>query len=736
MKNTLILLAALLISLSACSDNSLYKSGNFKIYADKVVQDGKTATIVSPTEIHSDFNGDKTWKLSADISSYPQFSSDIPLLDAMYNLSLDELAKITTSDMLKSSPSTDGISTVDIGYASYLSLLLVAPEVVKNSLLSRAEAGRIKQGDGIGGSWPVSTDRIAWIMAAWDYYKFTNDRQFLFDAFAIVSNTLSDDKKVAYNSKMGMMTGGGYFTNTPGISMPSYMEPIDIYSIMGITHNALYHNAFKVQEAIAAELGMPSDNYMSDSKRIAAGINKNLWNSKSGYYDQFLYGGKYFISSSRSESLGSAISLLYGLAVDDQAATIAASTPGSEFGYPVFYPNTAGAETDINNAVYPMINAFWAWGGVKTGRESNINYAIASIYRPAALMLTNPMRVSATTGNTEGLKYQSDGHIWSIAANLALVYRVYFGLDIQTKRLAFFPSVPKSLAGVKKLTGLKYRNMVLDITVSGYGTGIRSMTLDGQPLELFAVDNTLEGQHTIEIVLNGHSSASEVNIQPMIDALPDIQYKQDGNNFTFTGGENISKFKVFQNGTIVNETTEVSFSMSDSKLSSEYMFTAIDKQGYTVYCGPTVLQNSSDNTIIIEAESAASGNPSIKATGFTGKGYSEFTTTANKNVKFNINIEKEGIYLIDCRYANGNGPVDNGDKCGIRQLYVGSTLMDAFVMPQRGQDVWSDWGYSNTLRARLGKGRHTISLVYESQNENMNMNTNTVLLDHIRLVKE
>ena len=736
MKNTLILLTALLVNLSACSDNSLYKSGNFKIYADKVVQDGKTATIVSPVEITSDFNGGKTWKPSADISSYPQFSSDIPLLDAMYNLSLDELAKITTSGMLKSSPSSDGLSTVDIGYASFLSLLMADPEAVKTSLLSCTEAGRIKQGDGIGGSWPVSTDRIIWILAAWDYFKYTNDRQFLFDAFAIVGNTLNDDKKVAYNSKIGMMSGGGYFNNTPGVSMPSYMEPIDIYSVMSLTQNALYHQAFKIQEAIANELGMPSENYISDSKRVAIGISKNLWNAKAGYYDQFLYGGKYFISSSRSESLGSAVSLLFDLPSDEQVASISSNVPGSVFGYPAFYPNVAGAETDINNAVYPMINAFWAWGGAKVKKESNINYAIASIYRPAALMLTNPKRVSATTGNTEGLKYQADGHIWSIAANLALVYRVYFGLDIQAKRLAFFPSVPKNLTGVKKLTGLKYQNMTLDITVSGYGTGIRSMTLDGEPLDLYAIDSKLEGHHTIDIVLNEQSSVSTVNIQPMIDALPDITYKQDGNNFAFTGGENISKFKVFQNGTITNEADNAYFTMADSKLSSEYMFTALDKQGYTVYSGPTVLQNSPENTIIIEVESVATGNPSISATGFTGKGYSEFTTKANKNVKFNVNIEKEGIYLIDCRYANGSGPVDSGDKCGIRQLYVGSTLMDAFVMPQRGQDAWSDWGYSNTLRARLGKGRHTLSLVYESQTENMNMDVNTVLLDHIRMVKE
>ena len=94
------------------------------------------------------------------------------------------------------------------------------------------------------------------------------------------------------------------------------------------------------------------------------------------------------------------------------------------------------------------------------------------------------------------------------------------------------------------------------------------------------------------------------------------------------------------------------------------------------------------------------------------------------------------VYLIDCRYANGNGPVDSGDKCALRQLYVDDTILDAFVMPQRGENAWSDWGYSNPLRARLSKGKHTISIEYETHNENMNGAENRVLLDHIRLIKE
>ena len=40
----------------------------------------RTAKAISPTEIHSDYHGEKVWKLSQDISSFPKFSTENNLL--------------------------------------------------------------------------------------------------------------------------------------------------------------------------------------------------------------------------------------------------------------------------------------------------------------------------------------------------------------------------------------------------------------------------------------------------------------------------------------------------------------------------------------------------------------------------------------------------------------------------------------------------------------------------------
>jgi hypothetical protein len=55
------------------------------------------------------------------------------------------------------------------------------------------------------------------------------------------------------------------------------------------------------------------------------------------------------------------------------------------------------------------------------------------------------------------------------------------------------------------------------------------------------------------------------------------------------------------------------------------------------------------------------------------------------------------------------------------------------VMPQRGADRWTDWGYGTALRVRLTPGEHVLTLAYTPLDENMDRRVNTALLDHLRL---
>ena len=55
------------------------------------------------------------------------------------------------------------------------------------------------------------------------------------------------------------------------------------------------------------------------------------------------------------------------------------------------------------------------------------------------------------------------------------------------------------------------------------------------------------------------------------------------------------------------------------------------------------------------------------------------------------------------------------------------------VLPQRGVEEWSNWGFSNPVLVRLEKGTHALTLAYEPANQNMNGEVNQAMLDYLRV---
>jgi hypothetical protein len=94
-----------------------------------------------------------------------------------------------------------------------------------------------------------------------------------------------------------------------------------------------------------------------------------------------------------------------------------------------------------------------------------------------------------------------------------------------------------------------------------------------------------------------------------------------------------------------------------------------------------------------------------------------------------------GRYAIDARYANGSGPINTGDKAAIRSLLVDGARIGSLVMPHRGVDLWTDWGYSSAIMTWLEAGSHTITLAYTAVDRNMNGANNKALVDHLRLTR-
>ena len=132
-------------------------------------------------------------------------------------------------------------------------------------------------------------------------------------------------------------------------------------------------------------------------------------------------------------------------------------------------------------------------------------------------------------------------------------------------------------------------------------------------------------------------------------------------------------------------------------------------------------------------ESAEAKNvPNTPLHGYRGTGFMEIDHETSP-IHIGVDVKVGGMYSLDFRYANGNGPVNTENKCAIRTVLVDNHEVGTVVMPQRGVGNWSDWGTTNTLQVRLTPGRHVVTLRYYPKNENMNFSTNHAIIDRLTL---
>jgi cellobiose phosphorylase len=82
-----------------------------------------------------------------------------------------------------------------------------------------------------------------------------------------------------------------------------------------------------------------------------------------------------------------------------------------------------------------------------------------------------------------------------------MIHYGLFGMNFEPSGIIFKPLLPGRWGSVR-VTELQYRNMTLDIRLSGAGTRITNVRLDGAAVEKAYVPSNLKGQHIIEIQFN------------------------------------------------------------------------------------------------------------------------------------------------------------------------------------------------------------------------------------------
>jgi len=727
----------------------VYRSTAYSIYSDMVIQGDFTAKAVSSSELTSNYRSfEKSrnnqvekqtatqWKLTKDISAFPQYKSDFPISDAIYNLATEEMIKAVEPDStFRTGKEWAGVWTRDISYSIILSMAYLQPKVAKYSLLRKVKNGHIIQDTGTGGAYPASTDRMIWAVAAWELYKTTGDNEWLKQAYEIIKNSLEDDFKNVYDLQTGLVKGESSFLDWREETYPRWMQPADIYESENLGTNAVHYQANIVFSEMASLLGEPrvAAKHNLIAEKIKAGINQHLWLNDKGYYGQYLYGRNFKTVSPRAEALGEALCVWFGITDKDKQQSVVSNVPVMDYGISCIYPQIPGIPPYHNNAVWPFVQAYWALASAKAGNERSVMECIAAIYRPAALFLTDKENFVADNGDFAGTQINSSNMLWSLSGSLALVQRVLFGIEFGKDSLNFHPFVPQALAGNRSLTNFKYRNSILNIAMEGFGNQIQSFVIDGKQT-VAAIPYSLTGNHTVKIVLvNKVLPDNNINKVPNYTTIETPIVGYASGTLSWSPIEGARTYRILKNGNVLTQTTTNSLKVKTMGY-TEYQVLAVDSNKVASFASEPVIVAGTKIQQIYEVEKYAPKS-TLNYKNYLGNGFVEINKIQNRIITVPVNISQSGTYSINFRYSNGNGPINTENKCAIRTVKVDGKFSGTVILPQRGTNEWSNWGNTNSVQIKLSKGKHNVSLVFEPHNENMNGDINQAMIDQLIIYK-
>ncbi|HYD53987.1 MAG TPA: hypothetical protein VEA99_15230 [Gemmatimonadaceae bacterium] len=676
-------------------------------------------------------DGRAIWARTRDLAAFPRLESRQRLQDAVYRLSLEELLQLVREDgALSAGAKWPGVWTRDVSLAAILAAAIVAPDATRRSLMAKVDSSsRIIQDTGTGGSWPVSSDRVVWALAAWELYAVTGDRAWLRTAYDVIRRSAEADLHAVRDPATGLFNGESSFLDWREQSYPRWMQPADIYVSQNLGTNAAHYAAHRVLAEMARALGEPAARWDSVAVGIQAGMTAHLWQPDRGWFGQYRYGRNHLSLSPRAEALGEALASIYGAASPAQRQALVRHAPVTAYGAPTFWPFIPGERFYHNATMWPFVTAYWTWAAAEGGNTTAVQLGLDAATRAVALFLTNKENTVVSTGHFEGTALNSDRQLWSVAGTLAGTYRLLFGMRLEPERLRFAPMVPPSYGGERTLRGFRYRGATLDVTVRGHGTGIRSATLDGRPLDGAAVPASLTGAHRVVIEMDGRWPRAAVNMVDARFAPATPHATLEGGRLRWTAVPGATRYVVHRNARPIVTTSRTALAVAPTLALAEYQVLARDARGVESFLSEPV--RVIDSTAVLTAK--PTGALEREHAGFTGQGYLRLERTRNTTVRVPVDVPMAGTYAIDVRYANGNGPVNTEDKVGIRTVLVDGRELGVVVLPQRGSGRWSEWGWSNALRVRLPAGRSTVTIAYGPLDENMNRRENTALLDLVRL---
>lgn len=689
----------------------------------------RTARAVSSTEIRSDYHGMREWKLSKDISAFPKFTTENNrLMEALYNMALEEmLMDIRSDSTFQAGALWPDTWTRDAVYSIWFSYAWIMPDVSRRTLEKQTlhDSREALQDTGSGGSWPISTDRVVWALAAWEYYLYTGDRSFLEEAYEGLSYTARKDIHVAFDTRVGLFKGETCSMDWRTHTYPNWFSNATIGSSYSCGTNALHLFMYDFLTRAADILGKPDEEqsyWESFGQALKRSINDRFWNDEKGLYECYLYPETSgYKASQRVGVMSNGLCAALGVSTEDQAHRMVERYPLYPYGAAVLYPSIPDDFAYHNKSIWPVWQTPYMYAARQVGNMAAVEHIVESLTRASALFLTHKENMTYDTGYDRGTALNSDRQLWSVASYISMVYRVLFGLNLTEQGLTFEPVVPAMVNGWLSLTDFRYRNAIIDVRVVGAGNRVKSLTVNGEEQSLpFVLPADSKGRYRIEIEMTTETPVGEINL---VTAGPGKCWSPIEPILKLEGS--VLSWEVVDG---VEYYLHAGCSKEDKRITAPYDLTGSPNGFYSIYAvdsrgfasdmsNPEIF---SDKQWVCEAEdSRHTGSVSTLHEGFSGSGFVIDLFARPARVEFEVSVPADGDYAMALRGANGHGP--HGTWCAIRSVSLDGSDVGTFILEATGD--WTQWIESNYIVLQgLKAGTHTVALSIDPEGKGYDFN--------------
>ena len=496
-----------------------------------------------------------------------QVHSNNALFDALFSLTQQERAQNSVSEItdwgfndqqpvpcpcFETGAKWHYVWTRDLSYALDLGFGYLDPERASNSLLFKTSNVRPEliargvapievalQDTGSGGSWPVSSDRVVWVLAASNLTAKAADEGSSSDAqqawlekwYPIAKQTLLQDRQHIFSTKLGLYRGETSFLDWREQTYPGWTAKDTLYlaESYALSTNVLHYVALE-RTAAAAKVLEPkmAAQFSQWAAALKVSINQSFWLADQGLYASYI-GEEYNpFPVQQFDLLGLSLAITHQVASSAQASQILANYPLTPAGPPVIFPARQHIPIYHNRAIWPFVSSY-ALRAAKQQQHTELFHLIAmSLFQGTAFNLSNMENLEWLTqqehvddGELSGPVINSERQLWSVAAYHDFVANSLFGIEVNARELRINPFIPAltqqalQLGKDLKLQQLPVASARLNITLKLNGNASRAQSYRLQKALLNGVEMALTAAHQLTLQvddLSGEQNELELEL--------------------------------------------------------------------------------------------------------------------------------------------------------------------------------------------------------------------------------